>query len=140
MTELRTVTALSSGSYSTYQLHCVFEDPADADRAEAELNAGKRFGDYFTERLVVMPAGRLPKKKTTWTVHVCAGNVDGPHELMAIPTEIWEWEPAPELAELHPGQLQHPTLSRYHGTDKDRVMAAAQAKLAELKSKAAEPC
>ncbi len=133
--EYEFVHVLSSGSYSDYRVHCALASSEDADAAAEALNAGSRCGDYYAEKLPVMPAGHVPTKKITYEcsispISLLAG-ADG--KVSVTDYERWEWEDLglPDATEIPPRGDQ---LARFHGTDKDAVRAAAQQRLDQLRA------
>lgn len=133
----RTLTALSSGSYSNYRIHCAFENPADAERAAAELNGDSRFPEYCTEALPVVPDGRLPRRVTQYRMGVTVyHHAEHGHEPILTDNEVWEWEAPSALRQL---PMRGPLDGElFEGTDKDLVVQAATAYLAKLR-KATKP-
>ncbi len=147
MGEVRTVAALSKGAYSTYEVVCLFEDPADAERVAGELNGPGPFDEFFVQRLPVVPAGHTPTRVTVWQATVSAAVVDGRRELQAYDhRQAWEWEAGAAIAvEEMPGAVRprYPDLAAaahraelavFLGTDRELVLQAAQTRVGELRA------
>ncbi len=133
--DCRTLTVLSSGSYSDYRIHCGFDNPADAERAAAELNGDSRFPDYHTETLPVMPDGRLPRRVIRYRMGVTVyHHVEHGHEPVVQDNEVWEWQAPPAVRQLP--MRGHGEGQEFEGTDKDLVVQAATAYLTELRQAA----
>lgn len=67
MTDTRTVYALSSGSYSTYRIHCLFEREEDAKAAAAAAGRGQVYSDHFIEELTLFGPVGQPRKTVMYT-------------------------------------------------------------------------
>lgn len=144
---MTTVAALAKGSYSTYEVICLFEDPADAERVAAELNGPGPFSEFYVQQLPVMPAGHTPGRVTVYSATVTSAAVDGRTELKAYEyRQAWEWERRAGIAvEELPGAVQpeYPNLNAivhraelavFRGTDQDLVLQAAQVRLGEYRA------
>lgn len=126
-----TVHVLSSGEYSTYRVHCVMANEADAVAAAQHLN-GNSYGDYFAEELPLMAAGRLPRKVPLYRAYVSVATVEGRDEVRTYPYEVWEWEKHPACEEV--AGRRWPAVAEFRGLDQDLVLSTALERLAVLRA------
>ncbi|MGK5677584.1 hypothetical protein [Actinoplanes sp. URMC 104] len=127
--EYRFVAVLSSGEYEDHRIHCVFEDPADAEHAADALNAELIYPEFSVERLPVVPAGRVPRKTIVYTMAVDERrNLAQGLDPVLVDSEVWEWE-APAFDDT--GHRANGELYRARGTDPDRVRDAVLERLAQ---------
>jgi hypothetical protein len=122
---------LASGSYDTYEVHCVMASKEDADAAKEALNGAGTY--YFTQTLPVVPAGHMPRKLPVYRVILTQAAVEGRSEVRPFEDEVWEWEwqKYPDGQE-QPGRMNWPNLAEFHGRDREQVERAAAARIAEL--------
>lgn len=120
---------LASGSYEDYEVHCLFRDPADAERAVAELEAQGR-SNFHAGVLPVMPPGRIPRRVKLYKVALHERHVYG-HKPFLDEGTVWEWQ-APALGENDRNRLGRGVLAEVIGTDPRIVWQAAERRSAEL--------
>lgn len=134
--------ALTSGSYSDYQVHCVFEREDDAEAAAA------LGGDYEVVGLPLYRAGERPTRVIThWQAEARLYDetplrVEGMH---THATTHWSWEGEPQYGPDRPrfGLLWIPPRSDRAGwwslsavcRDRDLALKSVQDNLAELKAR-----
>lgn len=120
MTRRRVIYLVTDGSYSTYRGLIAYDRKEDA---EAAVAAG--VGDDYHEVQVLAP-GELPQKVTTYQAGVNTRTFETYH----LARDGWDFEQHPDFQDWS----QIPGRSPYHGTDKARVLKAAQDLAARLRA------
>lgn len=62
--------AVSSGSYSDYRVHALFETEQGAEDAAREANANEGYEDHFTEEFTFYPKGESPEPFIIWEASI----------------------------------------------------------------------
>lgn len=129
---MKTVYAISRGSYSDYQVDLVFEAKEDAE-AYCKLRNTEIGRECYVEPFDYYPSGERPILTLTYRATATA------REPIVVLREEWREGDVPEIH----GHTIPPTLNQpewwfieAHGTNKERVLKAAHDRAAEAKAQA----